>query len=57
MELREKLIRIAHEKPELRKHLLPIIKEARQEPAGVDSLIKSLSRIKGVDEVYAVADA
>ena len=29
MALREKLIRLAHEKPEMRKHLLPLIKEAR----------------------------
>ena len=27
MELREKLIRLAHEKPELREHLLPLIKD------------------------------
>ena len=28
--LRNKLIRLAHNKPELRKHLLPILKEAKQ---------------------------
>ena len=30
--LRDKLIRLAHEKPELRDHLLPILKEARGKP-------------------------
>ena len=33
MALREKLIRLAHEKPEMREHLLPMIKEARISPS------------------------
>lgn len=31
-DLREKLIRLAHEKPELRKDLLPLLKEAKGKP-------------------------
>lgn len=30
--LRSKVIRLAHTKPELRKHLIPLLKEARQKP-------------------------
>ena len=30
MSLRNKIIRLAHQKPELRKHLLPLVKESNQ---------------------------
>jgi len=44
--LKNELIRLAHEKPELREHLLPIIKEAKlRNPVGIGSHSDTLIRL------------
>lgn len=41
MSLRKKVIRLAHQKPELREHLLPLIKEANMDTS-ISNMIKEL---------------
>ena len=61
MNLRNKLIRLAHQKPELRKHLLPILKEAgSRNPYEVEFYCEAFDHESGdeietdsINEVYA----
>jgi hypothetical protein len=52
-DLRTKLIKLAHEKPELRAHLLPMIKDASQSPRetakwSVSTLEEALAQMEAV---------
>jgi hypothetical protein len=51
MGLRNELIKLAHANPELRQHLLPLIKSAGAEKTAVNAT--ALSRLSGQFEVYA----
>jgi len=52
-DLRDKLIKLAHEKPELREHLLPMIKDASQSPKetakwSIETLEEALGQMEAV---------
>ena len=51
MELRNKIIRLAHQKPELRKHLIPLFKEASNNEAR--SVIQTIMKGLDLDSVKA----
>lgn len=50
MDLRKEIIRLAHENPELREHLLPLLKEGQfptaEEPSDEVALAASMTRIR-----------
>ena len=57
-DLRNKLIRLAHEKPELRGYLLPLLKEASRNEQKIKSFIEdeieaqSLPRSRAIDKLF-----
>lgn len=45
-DLRKKLIKLAHDKPETRKHILPLLKESSTKQAGAVDFINGLNEVR-----------
>ena len=49
-DLKKAVVKLAHEKPELRAHLLPLLKKAGKEAAGMDPKIKKVKDDLGLSD-------